>query len=145
MFAEGVYWLLDQKKPVFAADHAHWEEFLARRQKFIEQVLEMTGRVGLARAEQAKRVRALEAALDRVSEITPDLCQAYLQAWDRDRRTWDSHVGGLPSGLALDPALAFLEELVQPGLQWRLSEKLACCSGRPLGDDPCSSLSCAPM
>jgi hypothetical protein len=148
VFAEGVYWLLDKHRPVFAANQAHWEKFLARRQKFIGQVLEMTGRLGLASAEQAKRIRALEAALGRLPEITPSLCMKYLQAWEHDRREWRSHLRGLPSGLALDPAMAYLERMVQPSLRWRLSEKLANWSARPPapgGEDPCTNLSRAPM
>jgi hypothetical protein len=147
-FAEGVYWLLDQGNPVFAANKAHWEGFLGRRQKFIRQVLEMTGRLGLASAEEAKRVRALEAALGRLPEVTPSLCLEYLHAWERDRQEWRVYMRGLPSRLSLDSAMARLERMVQPSLQWRLSEKLADWAARPPalgGEDPCTNLSRAPM
>jgi hypothetical protein len=152
VFAEGVYWVLDQGKPVFAADQTHWEEFLARRQKFIGQVLDMTSRLGLDGAEQAKRVRALDAALGRLFKITADLCLEYLRAWEDDRRAWRQYLRQLrddvPSDLALGPALAYLEGVVQPGLRWRLSPQLASWSDRPSapgGEDPCTSLSRAPL
>jgi hypothetical protein len=148
VFAEGVYWLLDQDEPVFAADRTHWEKFLARRQKFIGQVLDMTGQLGLTGAEQAKRARALEAALGRLEEITPGLCLEYLRAWEHDRRTWHGYLRDeVPSGLALGPSLAYLEGLVQPGLRWRLSPQLASWSDRPPapgGEDPCTTVSRAP-
>jgi hypothetical protein len=146
VFAEGVYWLLDQDKPVSEADLAHWEEFLGRRRKFIGQVLDMTGELGLDAPEQDKRIHALEAALGRLSQITPGLCLEYLQAWEQDRRKWHQHVRGLPSGLALDPALARLGEMVEPGLRWRLSRRLASWSVSPptSGEDPCTSLTRAP-
>jgi hypothetical protein len=151
VFAEGVYWLLDQGEPVFAADQTHWKEFLARRKKFIGQVLDMTGQLGLDDAEQAKRVGALEAALDRLSKIKARLCLEYLRAWENDRQAWHRYLRQLrhdvPSDLALSPALAYLEGLVQPGLRWRLSPAMASRSDRPPavgGEDPCTSLSRAP-
>jgi hypothetical protein len=147
VFAEGVYWLLDQGEPVFAANKAHWDEFLARRQKFIGQVLDMTGGLGLAGAEQEKRVRALKAALSRLAQITSDLCLEYLQAWEHDRQKWHAQMRGGPAGLPLDEALAELSGMVQPGLRWRLSPQLADRFGPPprLGEDPCTSLSRAPL
>ena len=38
VLAEGTFWLLDQGKPASDGDLAHWRDFLAHRQQFIEQV-----------------------------------------------------------------------------------------------------------
>jgi hypothetical protein len=93
VLAEGTFWLLDQGRSASDGDLAHWREFLARRKRFIEQVLGMVERTtGTEPAEQAKRTEALHAALGRLAEITPELCVDYMKALATDQDRWQRHI-----------------------------------------------------
>jgi hypothetical protein len=96
VLAEGTFWLLDQGKPVSAGNLAHWEDFLAKRRKFIEQVLGMVARS--SKIEKARGVRmaeALTASLDRLTLISPDLCVEYLEALAYDQGQWQRHIAAI--------------------------------------------------
>jgi hypothetical protein len=99
VLAEGIYWLLDQNKPITEADQAHWTTFLAHRRQFIERVLRMVqADANLDRADQARRIEALKGSLGRLALITPQLCGGYLKAWAADWQSWQEHLQGLPVG-----------------------------------------------
>jgi hypothetical protein len=93
VLAEGTFWLLDQGSSVSDGDLAHWRDFLARRKRFIEQVLGMVERAtDLEPPERARRVEALNASLGRLAEITPELCVDYLNALAVDQERWQRHI-----------------------------------------------------
>jgi hypothetical protein len=120
VLAEGVYWLLDQDRPVMDADESHWSMFLARRAQFIADVLEMVdGQQDLEPPEKERVVAALRGALGRLALITPALCERYLKAWAADRRRWRHHVDRLPTRLQRGAALAALSRRGQPRLTWQ--------------------------
>jgi hypothetical protein len=112
VLAEGVYWLLDQGRPIQDADKAHWTEFLEQRRLFINDVLAMVAKDSLPEAEKARRAEALKASLGRLALITPALCEDYLTAWTRDRQAWRRHLEQLPIDLKRAQAL---RELNRPG------------------------------
>jgi hypothetical protein len=90
--AEGLFYLLDQGKRVQEANVEHWRAFLDDRRRFICDIL---GRIDDADLDHGKRSRmksALQAARERCSLITPELCVHYLTAWRADRARWRHHL-----------------------------------------------------
>jgi len=93
VLAEGTFWLLDQGRSASDGDLAHWRNFLAKRKRFIEQVLSMVERTtGPESAERQRKAEALNAALGRLAEITPELCVDYMQALVTDQERWQAHI-----------------------------------------------------
>jgi hypothetical protein len=122
VLAEGLYWLLDQDRSIMEADEPHWSMFLARRSRFIQDVLEMVEAAGIDPHEKERRIAALRRSLGRLALITPALCERYLRAWAADRRQWQRHVDLLPLCLQRPAALAALSRQGSPRLNWHLSE-----------------------
>jgi len=93
VLAEGTFWLLDQDRSASDGDLAHWRDFLAKRGRFIEQVRGMVERrTDLEPAERARRTAALNAALRRLAEITPELCVDFMRALAADQDRWQRHI-----------------------------------------------------
>jgi hypothetical protein len=93
VLAEGTFWLLDQGRSVSAGDLEHWKDFLAKRKKFIEQVLSMVERSPkIEKGRGARMAEALMAALDRLKLISPELCVEYLDALAYDQGQWQRHI-----------------------------------------------------
>jgi hypothetical protein len=123
VLAEGLFWLLDQDRPITDADASHWSMFLARRGRFIEEVLKMVEAAAIEpREEKDRRMAALKGALGRLARISPALCEQFLQAWAADRRQWKRHLEGLPTGQQLPEALPRLSRADSPLLNWRRRE-----------------------
>jgi hypothetical protein len=121
VLAEGIYWLLDQRSSIDDADEAHWTSYLQVRKQFIERVVEMVEAAdGLAPADKAPRVEALQGSLGRLRLITPQLCVSYLRAWQADRTSWRQHIESLGTGLQPADALAQLTRPDSPPLHYRL-------------------------
>lgn len=116
VLAEGIYWLLDQGGSAFEADRQHWAEFLVKRRRFIERILELLGDTTRSRAKRDRVIAALKESLDRLARITPELCERYLQAWARDRDMWLGHVTALPAGPGYQQALGLLSAPGAPSL-----------------------------
>jgi hypothetical protein len=125
VLAEGIYWLLDRGQPIADADEAYWADFLVKRRRFIEGVLDMVkGDDTLEPHEQARRIAALKGSMGRLALITPLLCERYLRAWADDRQRWLNHVEQLPAGQELPRALASLPRRGCPPFTWRLGGKI---------------------
>lgn len=93
VLAEGTFWLLDQGRSASDGDLGHWREFLAKRKRFIEQVQGMVERTtDPASVERQPKAEALDAALARLAEITPELCVDYMKALAVDQERWQAHV-----------------------------------------------------
>ena len=119
--AEGIYWLLDQGRPIVDADKGYWGRSLSRRRRFIEGVLEMVKKDDtLEPSDKARRVAALKGSLGRLALITPALCEAYLRAWGDDWERWQRHVERLPTCQPLPRALTALSRKGCPSLRWQL-------------------------
>ncbi len=107
VLAEGAFWRLDEGLPVLDADDGYWRQFLDKRKRFIESVLEDV-RDNYAEQMPGKKIRmeaALRAALERLKYITPGLCLDYLQALTYDRHGWQTYLRSLPAGQPLSAAL----------------------------------------
>jgi hypothetical protein len=107
VLAEGLYWLMDQNRSIAEADQQYWSSFLPRRAQFIRSVLELVETAADSR-EKDRQIAALQGSLDRLSLITPALCERYLRAWEADQQQWRRHLNGLPVGLRRSAALAML-------------------------------------
>lgn len=119
VLAEGTFWLLDQGKTAPDGDLAHWRDFLARRQRFIEQVLCMVERSAKIKpAERARMVEALKAALGRRARITPELCVGYMKALMADQEQWQRHIRGVQQQPQLPRALKSLARRGGTPLTW---------------------------
>jgi hypothetical protein len=125
VLAEGAFWLLDQGSFDSSRDEAHWRDFLAKRRKFIEQVLGMVERSPKIKEERkAGMADALNASLDRLTLITPGLCVDYLEALADDQEEWQRHTHAMRQQEALPPGAA-IESLAcegAPSLSYRVRE-----------------------
>ncbi len=121
--AEGVYGLLDNGLGLADADEKYWREFLPDRRRIISTTIEQVLASVIEPAQKARMVAALKAAIGRSHLITPELCVAYLRAWQTDCARWRKHIGRYPRGIGIDGALAALQigHLVQPGADGRIS------------------------
>jgi hypothetical protein len=108
VLAEGTYWLLDQGRSAFEADHRHWDEFLVKRERFIRRILDMARRHDLERSERHHMIAALRGSLGRLAHIRPELCERYLCAWAHDRDAWLRHIASLSAGQTPQQALGLL-------------------------------------
>jgi hypothetical protein len=96
VLAEGTFWLLDQGKTASDGDLPHWQEFLERRRRFIEDVLdEVKQKPGIEAAQRCRMIEALKASLGRRALIKPELCADYLRAWVSDQERWQRHIQGV--------------------------------------------------
>ncbi|GIG62414.1 hypothetical protein Lfu02_67860 [Longispora fulva] len=103
LLAEGLFALLDDGRGVRDADLAYWRRYRDIRNRFIRDILARAGGV------HRQQMRAsLNAALDQLETITPELCVKYLEAWRVDRTVWAEHMDNLTLGLQPHEALASL-------------------------------------
>jgi hypothetical protein len=118
VLAEGTFWLLDQGRSVCDADERHWTEYLARRARFIEHVLDRVAAEPINPGEKSRMTEALRAARVRLDLITPSLCQNYLRAWAADRARWRCHVDRLAIGQTMESAVGSLAADGHRRLTW---------------------------
>ncbi|MDQ7903853.1 hypothetical protein RB614_04880 [Phytohabitans sp. ZYX-F-186] len=96
--AEGIFALLDDGRRVSDADEEYWEQFLAARHSLIAGVLRrVPDQPAIGGATRARMARAIRAAQERLTEITPDMCVRYLKSWQRDRDHWVDFLATLPA------------------------------------------------
>jgi hypothetical protein len=120
VLAEGIYALLDTGKTISHADKAYWGSYLAKRRRFIRQVIGMVSESGLDADEEARRITALKASLGRLALINPDFCMSYIQAWQEDWQQWQRHLQRLEVQRDRAAALAMLSAKGSAKLSWRL-------------------------
>ncbi|WP_143591239.1 hypothetical protein [Thermoactinospora rubra] len=108
VLAEGVFWLLDEGKTLQEADERHWTEFLARRKRFITDVLTRVPFCDEPPDVRQRMQDALRAARGRLDLISPELCVAYLAAWRADRDEWRAFLNRLKPVRRWKEALARL-------------------------------------
>ncbi len=108
VMAEGIFWLLDQGRPLDAADSDYWREFLAQRKRFIDYILGHLDKVAIGPSQRERVRSALLASRGRLACIRPSFCKAYLKAWIADQANWQRHVEAFPTGLPPSDALRLL-------------------------------------
>ena len=108
VLAEGLFWLLDEGRPIEQADTAYWREALRRRGQLISEVLERREAAPLP-PEARRRMEASLTAAERVRRtIEPQVCADYIQAWGHDRQAWADRLSRMKTELSLRAALAQL-------------------------------------
>jgi hypothetical protein len=106
VLAEGLYALLHLDRDVAQATSEYWGEFLEARRHFLEAAL---SRADKAPPDMRDEITAsLQSALKCLSEITPDLCARYVEAWRQDLKRWKRRWAGIRAMPSVDAALAEL-------------------------------------
>jgi hypothetical protein len=101
--AEGLYALLHLRRDVGQATSEYWGKFLEARRNFLETVL---SRVKQAPPDMQDEITAsLQSALKSLSDITPDLCARYVEAWRQDLKSWKQRWAGIREMPSVDAAL----------------------------------------
>jgi hypothetical protein len=121
VLAEGAFWLLDQGRPVSDGGLAHWQDFLAHRRQFIEQVRAMIQRKTSVDPKVRMRMgEALTAALGRCQCITAELCVKYMKALATDQDRWQRHIYNIrkQSPTSREEALRALTVSGETPLSW---------------------------
>jgi hypothetical protein len=90
--AEGLFWLLDNGRPLQDATAGHWEGFLRARRKFITDVIGMVERMDGDPIQRHRMLQALKAARGRSHSIRAELCGDFVKAWRNDRARWSDHI-----------------------------------------------------
>lgn len=112
VLAEGIYWLLDEKRLLSEANEDYWGEALQRRRKLIGQIIARQDQAAVPPLERKRMVDALKAAEAVRQSIRPQHCAAYVRQWSEDQESWAKRLGRLPTDLPLEIALKEL------GLPW---------------------------
>jgi hypothetical protein len=95
--AEGVFWLLDEGLSVLDADASFWRKYLPARRDLIATTMRRVADADAIEPHERDRVTdALRGALARHAFIKPDLCVAYLDAWQQDTVAWGRYIRSLP-------------------------------------------------
>jgi hypothetical protein len=121
VLAEGIFWLLDQGKSASDGDLAHWEDFLAHRRQFIEQVHEMVDRsTNIDEKVKARMGEALRASLGRCWRIPPELCVDYVKALAADQDRWQRRIQNIlrQPRMSREDALRSLTRQGETPLTW---------------------------
>jgi hypothetical protein len=103
VLAEGLYALLHHGRDVGQATSGYWGKFLEARRNFLEAAL---SRVKQAPSDMEDEITAsLQSALKSLSDITPDLCARYVEAWRQDLRSWKRRWAAIREMPSVDAAL----------------------------------------
>jgi glycosyltransferase involved in cell wall biosynthesis len=107
VIAEGLYTLLHTRLRSKVPNEDYWRMFLGARKRILNEISE---RSHLARPEiRQEMVIAVDAAREKLRQITPDVCARYLRAWRTDLEWWALLLETLPSAGAIEKALHELE------------------------------------
>jgi glycosyltransferase involved in cell wall biosynthesis len=103
VIAEGLYALLHSGLRAEAADKTYWERFLEDRNRVLEDV---DRRLPYVRPHKRRKIsRAIGAAQQMLSTITPKMCADYVTAWQRDLDGWAKVLANLQSESSIEGAL----------------------------------------
>lgn len=103
VLAEGLYALLHLGAGAAAATAEYWKDFLTEREKFLVNI---SSRVSIAAPGiQDKIMDAVEIARKSLAGITPEMCEDYLNAWQKDLRAWARRLQELPHRDSAETAL----------------------------------------
>jgi hypothetical protein len=106
VIAEGLYSLLHLGRGVTQATSAHWASFIEARRNFLEAALTRAQDAPLDTRDDI--TASLRSALKCLSEITPDLCARYVEAWRQDLKAWKRRWAKIRVMQSVDAALAEL-------------------------------------
>jgi glycosyltransferase involved in cell wall biosynthesis len=103
VIAEGLYALLHSGLRAEAADKMYWDRFLEDRNRVLQGV---GRRLQYVRPHKRRKVsRAIGAAQQMLSAITPEMCADYVAAWQRDLDRWADVLADLGTAPSIEEAL----------------------------------------
>lgn len=103
VIAEGLYALLHAKHGLRRADKRYWRKFLRERRRVLRNIGKNLPRV--PREMRGEIGKALYAANDMLTAISPQMCADYVKAWQRDLLRWEELLENLPTTSSLEKAL----------------------------------------
>lgn len=92
VLAEGLFWLLDDGRPLQDANAAYWDQYLSKRRSFILETSDMVRQTETDAERRARKLSSLTAAWGRSQYIRPEWCEDYVNAWRADRKFWQHHL-----------------------------------------------------
>jgi hypothetical protein len=122
VLAEGIFWLLDQERSLDEADARHWREFIKRRRRFIQHILDNIGSADVEPALRVRVIAVLKASLGRLAIIEPEWCEKYMKAWMADHAAWDHHIRSLHHIPSTEEAIHALSKKGRPPLKYVLND-----------------------
>lgn len=119
--AEGLYWLRDEDLPPETAhDQRFWDRYLEGRRKLIDHVVDQLrsrwAEDNDARDRDAhdRRLASMAAARAVHDRITPELCTAFIRAWEADLTAWRGHRSRVTAPATVEDCLRQLERHHSP-------------------------------
>jgi hypothetical protein len=94
--AEGLYALLDDRRPARAMDERYWAAFLEDRKQLIAEIMEKIPGLDETDLARDRMSVSMRAAQSQRSYVTPALCVAYMRALRADRERWRDWLDELP-------------------------------------------------
>jgi hypothetical protein len=130
--AEGLFWLLDNGRPIDDADVSHGQQFLDHRRRFIDSLLL---KLNPDLESNVEMIAALKAARKICWALTekPDICEGYVRLWRSDLVRWRQFLGNMPERIGVEKALAELGWLASARINIappRREDPLLCIDGR---------------
>jgi hypothetical protein len=107
LLAEGLYARLDRNESISGVDTDYWSTFIQRRRTFHEGVTRSLAEIE-DQALAAKASNSIRAAQGQLNQITPPLCQKFVESWQFDLAEWRRYLADLPRIDTIMKAFAFL-------------------------------------
>jgi hypothetical protein len=107
LLAEGLYARLDINEGISGVDIEYWSSFIETRMAFHERVTTALGQLE-DRELAAKATDSVRAARDQLNQITPYLCQKFVDLWRSDLAQWRSYLTKLPRVDSIKDAFEYL-------------------------------------
>jgi hypothetical protein len=106
VLAEGLYALLHFGSDISAVTGRFWNEFLAARKRFLEEIVRRADSVAPEVGQNI--VRAVQTAMLRLMPLQPQELDDYINAWRDDLCVWAERLETAPRVSSLDEALEML-------------------------------------
>lgn len=106
VLAEGLYALLEHGTKADGADRVDWRGFLDTRRSFLAAILSRRDRA--PELVREGMVAAMNAALDSLDHIEPEMCMDYIGLWRGDLKRWADFLPGFPPADSDEAALRHL-------------------------------------
>ena len=104
VIAEGLYTLLHLGLEVQQATHDYWAYFLEARRNFLEAIADRASNV-LQDDMREEMLASVKEALKCLLNITPELCERYIQAWRKDLADWKRRLAAIPAMPSIEAAI----------------------------------------
>lgn len=106
VLAEGLYSLLHIDSDLSTASDRYWNEFLATRKRFLEEIIWRAEYVAPEVGQNV--VRAVQTAMLRLMQLQPQAFEEYIEAWRYDLRDWANRLEAVPRAGSMEEALEAL-------------------------------------